>query len=299
MSVVSASPVECLDGHNFEKHDSGFEVKIEAPINIALIKYWGKRNEDLILPLNDSISLSINQLTATTTISFGRHILQDSVMLNGKVVQEGGTGFTRFRRVFQEVRRLTMRKRSYAGCLKPIMTNDQLDSWHIKIVSETNFPVAAGLASSAAGFAAIAYGLGQIFQLPEREITRLARIGSGSACRSIKGGFVHWKAGQSEVDDSDCFCETIAPASHWPDLRALIIVINEAEKKVGSSQGMRNTIQTSSLLQTRVQELVPQRVKDLTEAIKSRILSSWRGLQWLSPTNFMLFAWTLTHLFIT
>ncbi|KAI1707429.1 diphosphomevalonate decarboxylase [Ditylenchus destructor] len=224
--------------------------------------------EELILPLNDSVSININALAATTTITVGPHIENDSVMLNGKEVRP--QGFARFCRVFEEIRRLTEkkeRKRTHSGQPK---TEISKEPWHIRVISETNFPIAAGLASSAAGFAAIAYGLGQLFQLEENEIVRLARIGSGSACRSVKSGFVHWKAYEKEGDDSDSSCETIAPASHWPNLRAVIIVLNELEKQTGSSVGMRNTANTSLLMPSRIKDVVPKRVKELIGAIKSK-----------------------------
>ncbi|KAI1703865.1 diphosphomevalonate decarboxylase [Ditylenchus destructor] len=221
--------------------------------------------QELILPLNDSVSININALAATTTIIVGPHIEKDSVMLNGKEVRP--EGFARFCRVFQEIRRLTLRKRTHSGQLKTWIPKEP---WHIRVISETNFPIAAGLASSAAGFAAIAYGLGQLFQLQESEIVRLARIGSGSACRSVKSGFVHWRAGEKEADDSDSSCETIAPASHWPNLRAVIIVLNEFEKQTGSSVGMRNTARTSLLMPIRIKDVVPKRVKELISAIKTK-----------------------------
>ncbi|KAL3100031.1 hypothetical protein niasHS_001957 [Heterodera schachtii] len=239
----------------------GFHITIQAPVNIALIKYWGKRNEELVLPLNDSIAITIDELSATTHITIGPDVSTDSVTLNGVGIDIAGS--SRFRNVFQQIREYSNRKRKLKG-------EHASKDWHTKIESSTNFPTSAGLASSAAGFAAIAYGLGKIFRLPERDIVRMARMGSGSACRSIQGGFVHWKAGTHQQNDSDCLCEKLAPTAHWPQLRALVIVVSSGHKKVGSSVGMRNTVRTSELMGTRVQQLVPKRVAQLKNAIRER-----------------------------
>lgn len=119
----------------------------------------------------------------------------------------------------------------------------------------------------AAGFAAIAFGIGQIFGFDEKDIVRLARIGSGSACRSIQSGFVHWRAGFLDKDDSDCICETIDPVKHWPELRAMIFVVSQDQKKMSSTEAMRNSVNSSELLAHRAQDIVPRRVEKLKQAI--------------------------------
>uniref|UniRef100_A0A915CBI4 diphosphomevalonate decarboxylase n=1 Tax=Parascaris univalens TaxID=6257 RepID=A0A915CBI4_PARUN len=177
------------------------EVTVIAPINIAIIKYWGKRDEELVLPLNDSISVNINELYAKTRVRMGSQIESDTVSINGKVVDLNK--FSRFSRCFAEVRRMyrkrTMEEREdnkkNVGCFEKI-----------EVASTTNFPTGAGLASSAAGFAAIAFAMGRLCNLNKDEIERVARLGSGSSCRSLLGGFIHWKAGIC-ADGSDCCCE--------------------------------------------------------------------------------------------
>uniref|UniRef100_A0A8R1Y5V0 Diphosphomevalonate decarboxylase n=1 Tax=Onchocerca volvulus TaxID=6282 RepID=A0A8R1Y5V0_ONCVO len=236
------------------------EVEIMAPINIALVKYWGKRNENLMLPLNDSISLSINDVYAKTIVRIGPSIKKDSVSINGSdVCLSKHPGYLR---CFSEVRRL-IRKRSIIS-----ETTDKSKKQNkfskFEIVSETSFPIKAGLASSAAGFAAIAYGLGQIYQLSISDIVRVARMGSGSACRSILSGLVHWKAGTAE-DGSDCICETVFLEDYWPTLRSIILVTSHDAKEVGSSIGMQLTVKTSKLLQARL-TVVPEQITKLKSA---------------------------------
>ena len=114
-----------------------------------------------------------------------------------------------------------------------------------KVVSETNFPVAAGLASSASGLAAITVAASKAagLRLSERELTMLTRQGSGSACRSILGGFAEWRRGQKD-DGSDSFAETVAPKTHWPQFRMIATVLSEKKKPVGSRAGMKQTVET-------------------------------------------------------
>lgn len=230
-------------------------ITVQAPVNIALIKYWGKRNEELILPFNDSISINIDELHAITRISVGSQVEEDKIIVNEKVLDQNHTA--RFKQVIKEFFKILSHERD-------------VNLWHVQVNSTTNFPTAAGLASSAAGFAAIAFGLGKMFNLNKNDIIRLARIGSGSACRSILGGFVYWKAGTSDLNDSDCVCETLVPSNHWAELRSIIIVVNNKRKKVGSSEAMRNSVRTSELFKTRTENIVPQRVEILKNAIRAK-----------------------------
>ncbi|TKR93310.1 hypothetical protein L596_007792 [Steinernema carpocapsae] len=227
------------------------EVVVSAPINIALVKYWGKRDETRMLPLNDSISLTVDALCAKTRIRVGGEIESDSVNINGDDYDM--TSQKRFWKCFAEARKIR-RERGDSEDLEECF----------EVVSKTNFPVAAGLASSAAGFAAIAFALGRLYGFSDEEVAALARIGSGSACRSVFDGLVHWKA----LEDDKTVVEKVA--DNWEDLRAIILVISEQEKDVGSSIGMRRTVETSELLKYRVSHVVPERVKTLTEAYKKR-----------------------------
>jgi diphosphomevalonate decarboxylase len=119
------------------------------------------------------------------------------------------------------------------------------------ITSENNFPIGAGLASSAAGFAALALAgtaaLG--LELSQRELSALARFGSGSACRSIPGGYVEWRV---DPTSGETYAQTIAPADHW-DLADCIVILSEAHKPVGSETGMRR-VASSPLQAARVQD---------------------------------------------
>ncbi|CEF63968.1 Diphosphomevalonate decarboxylase [Strongyloides ratti] len=231
-------------------------ITVKVPINIAVIKYWGKKCEKEMLPMNDSISLTINNLYATTKVCFGGD--SDIVFINGKKydVKVG----SRYEKVFGEVRRLM---KEYGNKYNNQKINDLLmKKFHIN--STTNFPVAAGLASSAAGFGAIAYSMGQFFNFSIDDITYLARIGSGSATRSVLPGLVIWKG------DDKGECKTLFPENYWPELRAIIAIVEDKEKEISSSVGMKKTIETSELYKYRVTNCVKKHVKELIEAYEEK-----------------------------
>ena len=138
-------------------------------------------------------------------------------------------------------------------------------------MSSNNFPTAAGLASSAAGFAALIRAIADLYQLPQDPTTLslIARQGSGSACRSLLGGYVAWDHGV-EADGSDSKARLVAPKSHWPSIRALILVVSAEKKDVSSTAGMQTTVKTSQLFKTRAETIVPAAMKEMEKAIADK-----------------------------
>jgi diphosphomevalonate decarboxylase len=139
----------------------------------------------------------------------------------------------------------------------------------ILVESENNFPTAAGLASSASGYACLVFALAQLYGLKDQEISDIARLGSGSACRSMYGGFVQWQKG-IQLDGRDSIAVQIAPESHWQDLHVLILVVNDSKKKVASTSGMEKSVLTSELIKYRVEKCVPHRIHSMIQAIRDR-----------------------------
>lgn len=193
--------------------------------NIALVKYWGKRDEALILPHQSSLSVTLAPLEVRTTVEFGS--AADQVDLNGSRAK--GRELERVLALVNAVRE------GVPGGLGPV-----------KVTSQGNFPMSAGLASSAAGFAALAVATRAAAGLPRntRAESMLARQGSGSACRSIEGGVCAWWKG-TRADGEDSFAEQLFPHTHWPELRLVVAVLSREEKEVGSRDGMRSTVETS------------------------------------------------------
>lgn len=141
--------------------------------------------------------------------------------------------------------------------------------YKLRICSENNFPTAAGLASSAAGYACFVYTLASLYGVQDEELTAIARLGSGSACRSLYGGFVHWRKGSLD-DGSDSIAVQVAPASHWPEMHVLVLVVNDEKKKVSSSLGMQRSVLNSAILKYRASDCVPSRVTQILRAIHER-----------------------------
>ncbi|PVV00482.1 hypothetical protein BB560_005134 [Smittium megazygosporum] len=243
-----------------------YEATVTSPVNIAVIKYWGKRNTDLILPTNSSLSCTLSQddLHTKTTVRCSPKYKQDRLWLNGfeePVVPTHGRGY----RCLQELRQL----RKVIEDENP--TEPKLSEYKVHIVSENNFPTAAGLASSASGYAALVQALANMYNLTcdQTELSKIARLGSGSATRSVFGGFVEWKAGEDPLGSDSC-AVCVAPETHWPSLRALVLVVSDAKKGTPSTSGMSATVSTSTLFEQRIKYVVPERLKDIKEAILNK-----------------------------
>lgn len=225
-----------------------------APANIAFIKYWGKKDEKLRIPANDSISMNLSSAFTTTTVEFSSSYYLDEIYYgdNKMEVQE-------LQRVIDHLDRI--RK----------LANVQTKA---KIVTQNSFPKAAGIASSASGFAALtlaavdALGL----KLSEKELSILARIGSGSACRSIHDGFVEWRAGNAS---NDSYAYSLYNEKYW-DLRDIIVVVSEDKKKITSTKGHENA-GSSIFFETRMKNL-PQRIVKLKEALQNKAINEFGEL---------------------
>ncbi|KAJ8687554.1 hypothetical protein QAD02_023348 [Eretmocerus hayati] len=226
-------------------------VTCVAPVNIAVIKYWGKRDENLILPVNDSISatLDMDHLCAKTTVTASPDFKENRIWLNGK---EESMQNPRLQNCLREIR-------------KRAQVSNGMENWKIHIRSENNFPTAAGLASSAAGYACLATTLAKLYKV-EGDISGIARAGSGSACRSIYGGFVRWYSG-SDPTGIDSIARPIAPATHWSEIRILILVVSDSKKKVSSAEGMKRTLETSEFLKHKVDKIIPTRINEMQKAV--------------------------------
>ncbi|WP_313469478.1 diphosphomevalonate decarboxylase [Carnobacterium sp.] len=222
------------------------EKKVRAYTNIALIKYWGKRNAELILPTSSSLSLTLDAFYTETSVSFNADVKQDTFYLNDNLQDTAAT---------QKVSRFLQLFREPAGISSPAL------------VKSTNFvPTAAGLASSASGMAALAgaANLASGLDLNPRDLSLVARRGSGSATRSIYGGFVEWQMGTTSADS---YAVPIDDAS-W-DIGMGVVVVNHHEKSVSSREGMKNTVATSPFyagwLESTAKDLI-----EIKEAIRSQ-----------------------------
>jgi diphosphomevalonate decarboxylase len=152
-----------------------------------------------------------------------------------------------------------------------------------KVVSVNNFPTAAGLASSASGYACLVYTLAQAYGV-EGDLSVIARVGSGSACRSMFGGFVKWEMGTRD-DGLDSRAVQVQPETHWEDMRVLVCVVSNKQKETSSTSGMMESGKTSKLLRERV-HIVPKRMIIMEKAIKERDFTTFGNLMMLDSNDF-------------
>ncbi|MBA3470298.1 MAG: diphosphomevalonate decarboxylase [Herpetosiphonaceae bacterium] len=225
-----------------------------ACANIAFIKYWGQSDSGLTLPTNGSISLNLDGCLTETTVRCDPELERDQVWLALHGGEEMRASGRPYERVMAQINRL----RTLAGSTMPV-----------EVRSRNNFPSDAGIASSAAAFAALTRAAVEAFQLEvdERELSRLTRLsGSGSACRSIPAGFVEW---YNDGTHQGSYAEQIAPSSHWA-LVDIVAVVNTQAKHVSSTHG-HDLAPTSAYFPARLSE-VPARLAEVRRAISERDL---------------------------
>ena len=196
-----------------------------APTNIALVKYWGKRDTVLNLPVTSSFSIALRDKGALTHIAL-HDAKDDLIILNGKTIPAEST--------------FAKRTSQYLDLFR------SQKKWYLHIDINMSIPVAAGLASSACGFASLISALNDLFDwnLSKHDLSILARLGSGSAARSLWDGFVEWHAGV-QSDGMDSFAEPFV--ADWPEFYVGILTLSEKEKPISSREAMQRTVAGSVL----------------------------------------------------
>ncbi|MCJ7826051.1 diphosphomevalonate decarboxylase [Patescibacteria group bacterium] len=217
-----------------------------APSNIAFIKYWGKADDVLRLPLNSSLSMNLSNTSTVTTIEFSSAYKKDDISL-----LDGTFSSHEIARVILGLNRI--RKRADVRLRARVMTKN-------------TFPKGTGAAASASGFAALtvagfaALGL----TLSEKELTIFARMGSGSACRSIPDGYVFWEKGNSS-DTS--FAYSLYPHTYW-NLYDVLVIVDDGMKKISSTKG-QEAVHTSPLLEKRLSG-IPEKINRTKKAFQEK-----------------------------
>ncbi|MDZ7586252.1 MAG: diphosphomevalonate decarboxylase [Patescibacteria group bacterium] len=205
-----------------------------APVNVALIKYWGKRDEKLRLPVSSSLSVNLTKMGTVTTVEWDKNLKQD--LADERMINH----LDRIRKIAK----INLRA---------------------KVETENNFPSGAGLSSSASGLAALTLAgtAAANLKLTEKDLSRLARLGSGSACRSIPDGWVEWVKG----NDQTSYAKTIFPANYW-DLRVLVVILSEVKKLTSSTKG-QELAKTSVFFKERVKG-IDQKIIKIKQAIEKK-----------------------------
>ena len=218
----------------------------QASPNIALIKYWGNRDRLLRIPANGSISITLGELVTTTHVTLDPALDQDQLTINAAPAEHSA--------------------RERSSQLLNVIRSQSDDDRFARIESENNFPMGAGIASSASAFAALAAAACEAYQLRQdsASLSRLARRASGSAARSVCPGFVELHAA---VDDHGAYAESLHPPDHW-DLVDLIVVVDTSHKSVSFSDG-HNLADTSPIQKVRVAD-APRRLDLCRQALAGR-----------------------------
>lgn len=241
---------------NFLIMNSLYSATAKGPINIALIKYWGKDNEELITPLNNSISLTLDTnnlytLTKLEIVPINESKNKITLTINSKPSE------------------ITSRLISIIESFKQI-ANDKLNSkqaYHFIITSSNTFPTASGCASSASSMAALVTCFDKALdtKLSKDKLSALARMGSGSACRSVIGGIAEW----IKEGGNDSHAVQLYDEKYWK-LNVMLIIVNNEKKEISSSKGMKMTKETSSFINFRVDNVVPLHINKIKEGFKNK-----------------------------
>lgn len=227
------------------------KITVKAGSDIALVKYWGKKDKILRLPANGSISMILDSLFSTTTVEFSLSLSADEVLIAGEV-EEGESS-----RVVKHLDRIRSLAKSNGLIDKDIFA---------KVVSENNFPKSTGLSSSSSGFAALTIAASKAIglNLSEKELSILARQGSGSACRCVCGGFVEWLDGETS---SESYAQSFAGPNDFL-IRDLVTIVSEDKKNLSSTQG-HDLAETSPFFAAR-----QQKISAKLDAVKKAIFSN-------------------------
>lgn len=225
--------------------------------NIALIKYWGNRNNDLRLPAADSLSMVLDAPLVQVTVKPADIFGVKSYDAEGIEKPQPEQSVNRLKKHWELTKKY----------LELIQKHDALPK-NIDIVIRSAIPPAIGIASSAAVFSALAEANAALSLKPltREEVSILGRLGSGSAARNCFGGFVTLENRKGDGIDST-IARQIAPESHWP-LHDIVIVPSREEKKVGSTEGHAHA-QSSPLFAARL-DAIPQRMKNCIHAIEGK-----------------------------
>ena len=274
-----------INNNNLEKIYIG---KAKGPINIALIKYWGKDDEELITPLNNSISLTLDTKTfyTETKVTIIQRLGDINIRINNNssikepqislIINNNPSKVTkRIKNIFQKFLSLNI----------PNCQELSSSILIVKIESINTFPIASGCASSASSMAALVLAITSALNLEnvlsKKDLTRIARLGSGSACRSIFGGICEWIKG-----NGDCsYAEQLYESKYW-DLGVKLIIVSQKEKEVSSSLGMKITKETSELFKYRINHVVNNNLKNIKKSLEEKDFNMFAEIIMKDSNNF-------------
>lgn len=217
------------------------KVTVQASSDVALVKYWGKKDEVLRLPENGSISIILDGLDTITSVEFFTDGRPNSLTINDEE-DEGESG-----RVLKHLERIKK-----LAIVKGVLSEKDAASLTVKMVSKNTFPKGTGLSSSGSGFAAVTLAVVNALEmsLTPQELSILARQGSGTACRCMSSGIVEWLDGATSESS---YSVSLHPAEYW-DIRDVVAVVDLGKKRVSSSEGHQSA-RTSPFYEARIKNI--------------------------------------------
>lgn len=231
------------------------KVTAQASSDVALVKYWGKKDEVLRLPENGSVSLILEGLDTITTVEFYTDGTPSQVQINGEVDEDEA------KRVFKHIDRIKKLAEE-----RGVLSSADAQKLTVRVASKNTFPKGTGLSSSGSGFAALTFAAVHALglSLTERELSILARQGSGTACRCMCSGTVEWKDGDTSETS---YSESLYPPEYW-DIRDVVAVVDTGKKRVSSTEGHQSA-QSSPFFKAR-QAHIRQKIKDVKTALAAK-----------------------------
>jgi len=231
--------------------------------DIAFIKYWGKKDEKIRIPKNNSISMILSKFKSTCTVEFDKNLKKDQIFFK-KEKQVTKRGLQRIKKVLNRVRKKAK------------------ENLKAKIVTQNNFPKGVGIASSGSGLSAVTMAAASAMglNLTKKELSILARLASGTACRCVQDGFVEWKKGVSH--NSSYSHQLFSP--DWWKIADVVAIVSKKMKKTSSTSG-HNLAKTSPFYQERLKNL-PKKIKDIKKAIKNKNFSLFGSILEKEALNF-------------
>jgi len=226
----------------------------KASSDIALVKYWGKKDEVLRLPENGSVSMKLANLYTITTVEFSSEYESDSLIISGDIIDIESVEAKRVVKHLNRVRELAKQQGLEAF------------SWFAKVITNNSFPRATGLSSSGSGMTALTFSATKAIglSLNEKELSILSRQASGTACRCSCGGFVEWLDG----DTSDTsYSISLVDKDYW-DVRSVIAIVDYGKKKISSTQGHKSA-QSSILFKPR-QKHIKEKIVLTKQCLKEK-----------------------------
>ena len=245
------------------------KTTIKSSTDIALVKYWGKKDAILRLPENGSVSMILDGTDTITTVEFQPNLKADEITIQSEIISHDSREAKRVIKQLDRIRNIAQEK----GLMKidGVEYGDSKSEKPLfaKVVSENSFPRGTGLSASGSGMSALTFAATEALglEMTERELSILSRQASGTACRSSCGGFVEWKDGETSETS---YSETIFPASHW-DLRSVVAVVSEGQKRISSTEG-HTTAQGSKFFAVR-QKDIKHKIEKVKNAIATKDFS--------------------------